>query len=349
MPIGDRRELQADCLENFLHPSVELLAVLQCARRVKRYPLRTVVHRHQRREAFPFVSDHFDRIARELTYRSRLVGVLRIVAQQVAVILDCHAAATRGDDNRLRALLDMRPPGIDVPARESRCFLARAEVFADSAAAPATWGTDQRNVHAIQHARQCRVDIRRQRWLYATSEREHLPRMTRRRPGSYRPRRRHLGRQRRRQKRSCQPSRAERESEQRGVAQALAQQPPPYALAHRPPHSLLEHPAPDIHQPAVAHAGGTDCFAAAASQTTVQMQLRLGRHVCPFEQLFDQIDTPARTVELVAEQLVRGTGRRTEPAMNARAENRVRVASIGAVPDEIGQIRFHAQNSVYMR
>src|SRR5207237_8866215 len=101
---------------------------------------------------FPFVSDHFDRITCELTYRPRLVGVSRIVAQQVAIILDCHTAATCGDDNRLRALLDMRPPGVDVPARESPCFLARAEVLADRAAAPAAWGTDQRDVHPIQCA-----------------------------------------------------------------------------------------------------------------------------------------------------------------------------------------------------
>src|SRR5438552_415464 len=130
MSVGDRRELEADRLENLLDPPMELLPMLQRARRVKGDPLRTMVHRHQRREAFPFVGDHFDRIAGELTYSLCLVGVFRIVAQQMPVILDGHAAPARGDDDRLRTLLDVRPPGVDVPACEGPCFLARAEMLA---------------------------------------------------------------------------------------------------------------------------------------------------------------------------------------------------------------------------
>ena len=323
--------------------------MLQRARRMKGDPLRTMVHRHQRREAFPLVRDHFDRIAGELTYSLCLVGVFRIVAQQMSVVLDGHAAPARGDDDRLGALLDVRPPGVDVPARESSCFLVRAEMLADRAAAPGLRGEDQRNTHSIERTRQRRIDIRRQNRLHAAGEREHFPRVARLRPGFHRAHQRHLGRERRRQDWTRHPSHAEREGKQRAMTQALAQQPAPYAFAGRPPHSLVDQPAPDLDQPAVAHAGGTHGFAVAAGQATVQMQLRLGGNVRSFEQLLDQINAPARTVELVAQQLVSRTRRRAETAMNAGAQNRVRVASIRGVPDEIGQMRFHAQNSAYMR
>src|SRR5450755_4551570 len=101
----------------------------------------------------------------------------------MSVILDDYTAPARGNDDRLRAVLDMRPPGIDVPARESRRFLARAEVLADCAAAPVACGANQRNVYAVERARKRGVDVRRQHRLYTTGEREHFPRVARPRPG----------------------------------------------------------------------------------------------------------------------------------------------------------------------
>jgi hypothetical protein len=59
------------------------------------------------------------------------------------------------------------------------------------------------------------------------------------------------------------------------------------------------------------------------------VQLCLRRHVATFERLLDQVDPPARTVELVAEQLIRRTRRRAEAAVHACAQDRIGFAPLG--------------------
>ena len=56
-----------------------------------------------------------DEVARQVGDAARLLGIGRIVAQQVAVFLDRHAAAGGVHHDRLdRAGRDLRPPGVDV-------------------------------------------------------------------------------------------------------------------------------------------------------------------------------------------------------------------------------------------
>src|SRR5207249_2546690 len=59
------------------------------------------------------------------------------------------------------------------------------------------------------------------------------------------------------------------------------------------------------------------------------------------EQLLHEIDAPARTVELIAEQLVSGTGGKTEAAVHARAQDRMRLAPGGGVFDEVRERGAH--------
>ena len=87
----------------------------------------------------------------------------------------------------------------------------------------------------------------------------------------------------------------------------------------------------------VLHARRTRRLAAAAREAAVEMQLRLRRDRRAFEHLLDQVDAPARAVELVAQQLIGRTGRRAEAAMHARAQDRVGFAPLGRVADEIGE------------
>src|SRR4051812_28855445 len=72
------------------------------------------------------------------------------------------------------------------------------------------------------------------------------------------------------------------------------------------------------------------------------MELRASGHFSAFERLLDQVDAPARTVELVAGQLVRRAGRRAKPAMHARAEDRIGLASLHGREDFGQQMCFHS-------
>ena len=71
------------------------------------------------------------------------------------------------------------------------------------------------------------------------------------------------------------------------------------------------------------------------------MQLRLPGDFGALKGLLDQVDPPARAVQFVAKQLVRGAGRRAEAAMHAFAQDRVGFAPFGRVADEVGKAGLH--------
>jgi hypothetical protein len=103
--------------------------------------------------------------------------------------------------------------------------------------------------------------------------------------------------------------------------QALAQQPAHGALAGRALHALVHHLAADLDQAAVLHAAGAGALAVAAGQAAVQVGLGGGRHRRALEHLLHQVDAAARAVELVAQQLVGGTGGGAEAAVHALAQD----------------------------
>ena len=100
--------------------------------------------------------------------------------QQVPVVLDHHAAAARGDDDRLGAALDVRPPGVDVALDDrERPRLARSGDSGSAPQQPPPATRDERDADAVEHARHRGVDDRRERALHAAVEHEHLPPMPR--------------------------------------------------------------------------------------------------------------------------------------------------------------------------
>ncbi len=284
--------------------------------------------------------------------RRRLVGVGRIVAQQMPVRLDDDPASAGADDDRLDALLDMRPPGVDVGARVIERLVVCAQVIAQCAAAAGTRSPDQRDVDPIERARERRIDAGRQRRLHAAREQQHPPRMARLRPSFGGARCGNPGGERARQQRPRDAAGGKCQTEPVAMGKPLAQQPTAHALAGRTLDSLLGDAVSDIEQPPEADARRAGRFATAAAETTVEVQRGGGGDRIAFEHLLDQVDAPAGAVEFVAQQLIRRAGRRAEAAMHAGAQYRFRVASVGGVTDEVGQMGFHpvsCQSSVYIR
>ena len=71
------------------------------------------------------------------------------------------------------------------------------------------------------------------------------------------------------------------------------------------------------------------------------MQLCLAGGLCALENLFDLVDPPAGTVELITQKLVGGAGREAKPAMYTGAQNRIRLRSGGRFPYRWRESRFH--------
>ena len=77
-----------------------------------------------------------------------------------------------------------------------------------------------------------------------------------------------------------------------------------------------------VDQMHVVHTGGTGGHAGEARQATIDMLDHLSRgRLVLFQHLLDQVDAPARRIELVAEQYVGRTGRGAESAMHAGAQD----------------------------
>src|SRR5690606_37213396 len=114
-------------------------------------------------------------------------------------------------------------------------------------------------------------------------------------------------------------------------------------LAHAASDAILDELAADIEQPRIFHARGAGRFAGAAGEAAIEMQLRARAGRCAFEHRLDQIDASARTVELVAEELVGRAGGVAESAVHALAQYRFRLASLGRISYVICQVRLHSR------
>ncbi len=233
-------------------------------------------------------------------------------------------------------------------ARPQR-LVVRPEVIAQRAAATRFRGADERDLHPVERARERGVDAGRERALHAAGERQHAPRMARRRPALGRPRRGNPGGKRARQQRAREPAGRQRDGEPGPARQALAQQPAAGALERRTFDRALGDAMSDVEQPPEADPRRTGGLATAAAKAAIEMQPGRRSHRFAFEHLLDQVDASARPVELVAEELIRRAGRRAEAAMHAGAQYRFGVAPIRGVANEVGQMRFQAQSSAYIR
>ena len=79
------------------------------------------------------------------------------------------------------------------------------------------------------------------------------------------------------------------------------------------------------------------------------MQLRFFGERLALEHLLDQVDAPARAVELVTEQLVGGAGGGTETAMHTFAQDGLGLAAFGRVLEFGRQLGLHARDGVRNR
>ncbi|MNE15496.1 hypothetical protein D3C80_1084060 [compost metagenome] len=104
---------------------------------------------------------------------------------------------------------------------------------------------------------------------------------------------------------------------------------------------MLNHGATDVEQVVVLHSGRTGGFTVAAGQAAVQVSLGLGRDRLAFEHLLDQVNASARTIQLIAQQLVGGAGGRAEPAMHAGAQNTFGFLGTGKTFGLFAQISLH--------
>ena len=212
------------------------------------------------------------------------------------------------------------------PSWSSRCSRIAPQQPASSA--------DQRlDAGRIEHARRRGVDVGHHRRLHAARQQQHLARVRARRPAT-RARRRGRGTLARSAAgssgRTAWPSFSAGANSGDGQALASAAQRSD-ALAGRaraPAHRRRARPM-STRWPYCTprRAGG---FAVAAGQAAVQVQLRAARGACAFEHLLDQVDAAARTVELVAEQLIGRAGRGAEAAVHALAQDRVGLAAVAA-------------------
>ncbi len=134
---------------------------------------------------------------------------------------------------------------------------------------------------------------------------------------------------------SAQPPESQSEAEQLGSWQNCREAAPQDLVDQRPFISFLDMLAGVIDQMHVMDTGWTGGHAAETGETAIDMgDDRLGRRAAAFEHVLDQIDAAARAVQFVAAQQIGRTGCRTEAAMNAVAQDLVRLGDI-----RIGQLR----------
>jgi hypothetical protein len=244
-----------------------------------------------------------------------------------------------------RQALDQWPPGIDVAAHVSEAAFAVAQVGADRAAAAGAVGDQGLDAGSVENAGGGGVDVGHHRRLHATQQHQHLARVLALGPlaraGACRGR--YFVLQGCWQQRPQRLAELHRRAEQRR-GQALLQRAASQALHQRALDLGFDQLAADVDQVPVLHAARAGALAVAAGQAAVEVQLRRpGRHLA-FEHLLDQVDPPARPVELVAEQLVGRTGRGAEAAVHALAQDRLGGVAVGRTLEFGGQGRLHQRS-----
>ena len=258
------------------------------------------------------------------------------------------AAAACVHQDRLASRVEIRQPGVDV----APCHLQRAlgviELAVQGAAAAGLRCDDRLDAKRIEYACRGGIDVRQHRRLHAAAEQQHLPCMAARWPGTGILRGWDLLPQcSRQQGAQCLPKlqRGREGATHQRVAQCGTRQ----CLGWWAAGLFGNHTPADVEQTPVLDSRRAGRLAAKATQAAVEVQLCRCARRSAFEHLLHQVDAPARTVELIATQLVGRAGCVAEAAVHAPADDSCGFLTVGCVPDEIGQIRLHVQKSGYMR
>ena len=334
-------ELEAQPLEHVFDRATELLCVLQRAGAMEGHALVGLdVELLELRQA-----QHLDQVLGQGADPRGLAGVNRIVAQQVAVVLDEGTAAAGGLHDGFGTGFDGRPPGVDVASGTIQAGFLGVQVIVHRTATTGFARGRHADAEAVQHARGSRVGVGRQARLHAAFEHQHVARMaglrTRfRRAHFTRQVRLQAGRHQRPQRVAGAQQRLEQRRARHHGAQAAAYQ----ALAQGARHLLLDEVAADIQQVVVLHAGRAGGFAVAAGQAAVQMQLGALGDFAALEHLLHQVDAPARAIQFVADQLIGRTGGVAEAAVHARAQDALGFLGARQALGLFAQIGLHGLN-----
>jgi hypothetical protein len=244
-------------------------------------------------------------------------------------------------DRRAVLALDVGPPGVDVAAHVLQAGVLVVQVEAHRAAAARLGRFEQLHAEHVEHACGGGVDVGRHRRLHAARQHQHLARVLARGPGSGFVRGLHLVAQAVRQQRTHRLPRLEGRLEQGGARQEFLQHAALDAIVEGALDALLDHPAADVGQASVPHAGRTGGLAVEAGEAAVQVQLGLAGGLDAFEHLLDQVDAATRAIELVAQQLVSRASGGAEAAVHAGAQDGVGLVAFRRALDEIGEIGLH--------
>src|SRR6266480_4800103 len=99
----------------------------------------------------------------------RLLAILRVPRQQMAILLDGHTASARRDDERLdAAAFDHRPPRVDERAHVIAPGFLAIEVEANAAAAAGAGRFKERHAQPFENSRRRSIDAWREYRLDAT-------------------------------------------------------------------------------------------------------------------------------------------------------------------------------------
>ena len=366
--LGKRHDLGATGHQQRLDLTPDLLTMLQGAGRMKGQPRRrgslkaimsapaalsAASRPAQRLQPLALGGQELGEVAGHGAHLHCLLGIKRVVAQQMRIVLD-HCAAARGIDNdglgtaclvRTRPSLGVRrqqrPPGVDVSTGIVERTRLIIEMMTDRAAAARARRHNRLDAERIQDPGGRRVDRRNHCRLHATVEQDHLASMRTCRPGSGIATLGHLRTERFGQQRAHGLTEAHRGIEEAAPGHAFAQGATQQSVACRPLHLPIDQLAADIDQMPVLHTRRTGALAVTASQAAVEMLLGLAGRRDTFDHLLDQIDPPARTVELVAQQLVSRAGGGAKAAMHARSQDRVGFDAVGRIAQPVGKIGLH--------
>ena len=135
------------------------------------------------------------------------------------------------------------------------------------------------------------------------------------------PQRGHLQRQAPRQQPAKQAPKADPATKPAGLRHH-GFQPAPLPAVHQPALGFRFHVGTaDLKQLAVRDAAGAGGFAGPAGEATIQMLHHNRSDLGRFQHVFDEVDAPTGTIQLVTQQLIGGTGGIAETAVHAAAQN----------------------------
>ena len=287
--------------------------------------------------------------------------IVRRSPEKKRKIFQHRAAAGRVDDDRIQAAIGCcaRKTLGGGPRGRGRLVVA-AHVMRQRAAAAGTGGHRDLDAEPRQQPDRRRVYLRCQRLLRAAGKQRHpCPPLALRRmhAGPQQRGRLGVGRRQRQHRPQPPPERVPCGSRSRAAVRAVL--PParggtaPDAAAgseqgpQRPVVPLAAVGALDmrprvVDQVHVVDAGRAGGHAGEAGEAAVDVAHHLlGRRAAGFQHVLDQVDAPARAVELVAEQQEGRAGRGAEPAMDAGAQDLVGGGDIGVAQLFSGEIRLH--------